>query len=133
MSVYLAPSNPSGPLRVTVFARSSAADRAGEKAITSSFQSLKEAIRSIYDWPIEFLDLGVEGRGMEADWLVTSRLIDRATSQECDVLVTDELTRLSRSRAELEDFLQMCIDAGVRVICTEDGFDSADSSTWRFS
>ena len=117
--------NPSGPLMAIVLGRVSTTYQ-NLKNIEASYHDVERYLRSIYDGPIHIKHLGEQGSGM---------LVDRATIVEAereietgawDLVLMEDLSRAYRNPRHQYAFVQNCVDADTRVICTGDNLDTAD-------
>ena len=125
MNRPLAPNDLEGPLRVLAFTRLPRAAAAFESS-TANLARAGQWVRRRYDWPVEFHlceDASPEVTAIDvvtqAGWLIEAG--------DWDVLVVDYLTRISRSAADLVEFVRHCLEHGVRVIGIDDDFDTSNS------
>ena len=114
------PNDLDGPLPVMAVVRS--ADDARD--IGPQRSRLESYVRREYDWPIEFKFV-VSSQFGSVDF---TELIELLDGGDWDVLILEDVSRLSRRCDELMDLVNMCAERNIRVIATNDGFDTADNS-----
>jgi len=124
-SYPLIPKNPDGPLMTLVLGRVSTT-RQNVKNIEASYKDVERYLNSIYDGPTHIKHLGEQGSGM---------LVDRASIMEAereietgnwDLVLMEDLSKAYRNPRHQYAFVQNCVDAETRVICTGDNLDTAD-------
>jgi len=87
--------------------------------LMTTVAALEAYVCSHYDWPLEFHYL----TGPLA-WQKSSPI----EMQEWDLIIAEDLTRISRDVQKIAEFLENCRDANVRVICVNDRFDSTENA-----
>ncbi len=108
-------------MRIAAYARFSS-DAQREASLEDQLRNCREyATRQGWPAPEAFTDAAMTGS--RADRPGYLRLLARAG--EFDVLLVDDLTRLSRDNVEVQRVLRRLKFAGVRVIALADGYDSA--------
>jgi site-specific DNA recombinase len=124
-SYPLVPKNPDGPLMTIALGRVSTT-RQNVKNIDASYEDVERYLESIYDGPTCIKHLGEQGSGM---------LVDRASIMEAereietgnwDLVLMEDLSKAYRNPRHQYAFVQNCVDAETRVICTGDNLDTAD-------
>jgi hypothetical protein len=124
-SVLLIPKNPDGPLMVLVLGRVST-KRLNVKNIDASYEDVEPYLKSIYDGSTHIKFLGEQGSSM---------IVDRASIVEAeheietglwDLVLMEDLSKAYRNPRHHYAFVQNCVDAETRVICTGDNLDTAD-------
>lgn len=70
--------------------------------------------------------LGEQASGMIPDRVTMKELWRRIKAKECDLVVSEDISRIFRNPRFQWAFVQDAVDAGVRVICIADNLDTAD-------
>jgi hypothetical protein len=124
-SYPLVPKNLGGPLMTIALGRVST-KRQNVKNIDASYEDVERYLKSIYDGLTHIKHLGEQGSGM---------LVDRASIMEAereietgnwDLVLMEDLSKAYRNPRHQYAFVQNCVDAETRMICTGDNLDTAD-------
>jgi site-specific DNA recombinase len=108
-------------MRIAAYARFSS-DKQREASLEDQLRNCREfSERSGWPAPKAFTDAAVTGSRSDRDGY--RRLL--ASVHEFDVLLVDDLSRLSRDNVEVQSLLKRLKYAGVRVIAIADGLDTA--------
>lgn len=108
-------------MRIAAYARFSS-DSQREASLEDQLRNCREyAQRCAWPAPVVFSDSAVTGSRSDREGY--RRLL--ATVHEFDVLLLDDLSRLSRDNVEVQTVLKRLKFAGVRVIAIADGLDTA--------
>ena len=78
-------------------------------------------LRLVYDQPTEVstCDTGDDGDGLQ-------NAIARLRTGAFDLVITTDITRISRAADEVHHFIDYCVDNGARFISFQDGIDTQD-------
>lgn len=104
-------------LRVAVLTRCANDDPEGH---SQQLQYAEAWIRSVYDWPLSVQRVKLPNDDSQS-WLCELTIQRLVESGNVDLVLVEDLTRLSRSRAVLMDVLTHCAAAGVTVTSARDG------------
>jgi len=121
----LVPKDPSGPLKVLVIGRISTPYQNIEN-LAASRRYVEDYLGRIYQGLPEITFLGEQASGLDADRDTIRKAEDLIASGQVDLVIAEDLARIHRNPRHLYCFIQDCEDAGVRVICPGDNFDSGD-------
>jgi len=123
--VPVSPKNLDGPLRVLVLGRISTEHQSLDN-IDASCDYAEARLAQIYQGPSEIRRLGERGSG----WKVNRRSIQEAEEEiqtgRWDLVITEDLSRAWRNPQYQFRLAQMCHDHRTRLICFNDGIDTAD-------
>ncbi len=125
-SVPLVPKNPDGPLMVLVLGRVSTKHQ-DVKNIEASYEDVERFLKSIYDGPTHLKHLGEQGSGMLVDRVSIVEAEQEIETGLWDLVLMEDLSKAYRNPRHQYAFVQNCVDAETRVICTGDNLDTADS------
>lgn len=131
LNIPLTTKQPDGRLGVVVLGRLSQPKDTPEetqKTIDSSFAYAQEYVERNYDGEVKFKFLGEQISGMVVDRQTIREAFDLMATGEWDVLIAEDLSRIYRNPRFQYDFVQDCVDAGIRLICIADSLDTADDS-----
>jgi len=128
LTIPLSTRSPAGALRVVLLGRVASPERASD-AIEAQFRRIEMLVRANWSGPIQITKLGEQASGMSVDRPTIKRAQEMIAAGEVDVILSEDLARISRNARHLWDFLQDADDAGVRVICPADAFDTA-AAAW---
>lgn len=112
-------------LRIAVYARFSSekqsASSIGDQVARAQRWTAERA--GVVDPSLIFTDAAVSGASMQRAGM--RALVDAIRERRLDVLVLEDLSRLSRDTADTHVFMADARDAGVRVLAIEGGLDTA--------
>ncbi|MBA3480193.1 MAG: recombinase family protein [Pirellulales bacterium] len=131
MNIPLTTNQPDGRLAVVVLGRLSQSKDTPEetqKTIDSSFAFAQEYVERHYHGEVKFKFLGEQISGMVLDRRTIREAEELMGSGQWDVLLAEDLSRIYRNPRFQYDFVQDCVDAGIRLICIADSLDTADDS-----
>lgn len=109
---------------IAIYARFSS-DNQNPKSITDQFRKCEEKIRSIFGKDIEAMIFSDEAiSGSRIDRPDYQRMIEAGSKGVFNVLVVDDLSRLSRDNLEASRLLKVFVFHGIRIIAVADGIDT---------
>ena len=115
-------------LVVGIGARISGCQNQKELSLTDQEDNAKELIISLYDGPTDYRVISTKGKGERLDRPEVLQFEAAYRSNEFDVFVFDDLSRLIRG-GEATRLLGVGVDHGVRTISLADGIDTIEP-TW---
>ena len=115
-------------LVVGIVCRISGCAKQKDLSLEDQEDNCKEAIRELYQGPIEFRVIATKGKGEQLDRPELEEIEKGYRSSEYDIFAFDDLSRLIRGGGASK-LLGIGVDHGTRSICVEDGIDTADD-TW---
>lgn len=122
----LVPRDLEGPLRVILVVRSSLRSTPRcRRELDRSRTKVAEFVRGAYDWPVTFCLLDDNGTHDFSARSIVGQTLKLVAAGGWDLIVAEDLTRITRYARDLHDFVQACLEAGVRVIGIDDRFDTA--------
>lgn len=111
-------------MRAVTYSRFST-DRQNESSIADQMRVCSEyAQRQGFSVTDQYDDQGISGAAL-GNRPGVLRLMEAALGRRFDVLLVMDLSRLSRSNADLSKMIDRLVTKGVRVIGVQDGYDSA--------
>jgi site-specific DNA recombinase len=111
-------------LKAAVYSRFST-DRQTESSIEDQVRVCSEhAQREGWTVAEKFSDKGISGAAV-GNRPGVRRMLDAALARRFDVLLVNDLSRLSRSNGDLSKMIDRLVAKGVRVVGAQDGYDSA--------
>lgn len=128
LTIPLSTRSPAGALRVVLLGRVASPEQASD-VIEAQFRRLEMLVRTNWFGPIQITKFGEHASGMLADRPTMNLVKEMVSADEVDVILSEDLARISRNPRHLRAFLQVAVDSGVRVICPADAHDTADE-TW---
>src|SRR5262249_824577 len=127
----LVPKNPDGPLKVIVLGRLSkakATDDQTKTTIESSMVVAKEYLQNVYKGPTQVHCLGEKISGMIADRATIRETQDLVDTGAIDLVLVEEMSRLSRNPSHMYSFVQGMVDRDTRFIAVADSLDTGDEN-----
>jgi site-specific DNA recombinase len=111
-------------VRAVIYARFST-DRQSESTIADQLRVCRDhGTREGWDVVEEFVDQGISG-GALGNRPAVLTLLEAAMARRFDALLVVDLTRLSRSIADLSKIIDRLSARGIRVVGVHDGYDSS--------
>ena len=115
-------------LIVGIVCRISGCANQKELSLEDQEDHAKEAVKELYDGPVEFDVISTVGKGESLDRPELERIEKAMHSGKYDLFVFDDLSRLIRG-GEAARLLGVGVDHGTRSICLDDGIDTIEP-TW---
>ncbi|PHR90016.1 MAG: hypothetical protein COA78_35480 [Blastopirellula sp.] len=129
--IPLVPKVPGSPLHAIILGRLSKPKNTEEETqqtIESSYAFTERFLADVYKGPIETYYLGEQVSGYVADRPTILEAVRLMNTGTIDVVISEDLSRVSRNPAHQHSFVQDCVDAKTRLICIADGLDTADDN-----
>lgn len=113
-------------MRAALYARFSS-DLQRATSIEDQFRNCRKRAES-EDWTIVATFADAAMSGSDANRPQYRAMLDAAARREFDVLIVDDLSRLTRDAVECERAIRRLEFAGLRIIATSDGYDSTSKA-----
>ena len=134
-NVPITPKNPSQPLRVISVGRLSQpkdTEAETQQSLDAIRRENERMLASIYSGQKLIKYLGEQTSGLLAQRQTMTELWELVGTDEWDLIVAEDLSRIFRNPRFQWAFVQDAVDAGIRVICFADILDTADEN-WETS
>ncbi len=115
-------------LEVFIVCRISGCGTQTELSLDDQEDNGKGLVADNYTGPAEYCVISTTGKGERLDRPELEQIESAFRSQQFDLVIFDDLSRLIRG-GEAAKLLGVAVDNGTRVICINDGIDTADP-TW---
>lgn len=125
LTIPLVPKNPNGPLKVILIGRVSTIHQDKEN-IEASFRYDLAFLHANYSGISEIKCMGEQASGMLAGRATIVEACNLIESEQWDLVLVEDLSRIFRNPRFQWAFLQDCVDHLTRVICIADNIDTAD-------
>lgn len=103
------------PLNVLLLLRSSIPPRDGS-SVLQAFEDLKQYVHSQVSAPVRFLRWFCRSSNYGPDWIPWERRIAELERQHLDIVVVDDLSRVSRDPDDQESFVEALTARGIRLL-----------------
>lgn len=121
----LTPKDLDGPLRVLVIGRSSLREPTALSQLAASWTRLTRYVRARFEWPIEFYPIFEQTCGAAPECSIMRQALMLIETGAWDLVMTEDITRISRHAPDVCEFLGACVKAQTRVIALDSPFDTS--------